>query len=108
MIKPDVDIWKNATSKRGKGKRNDILTILNNIELGVFEGFSYHYSDKPSQSEESITDRTKLRRQRLNEIAKKEKEMSFDLFKKYLVMRVQAICTKLWMRQKTRKKTRHK
>lgn len=83
MIKPDVDILKNATSKRGKGERNDILTILNNIELGLFEGFSYHYSDKPSQAEESITDRTKLRRQKLNEIAKKEKEMSFDFFKKY-------------------------
>ena len=83
MIKPDVDILKNATSKRGKGERNDILTILYNIELGLFEGFSYHYSDKPSQAEESITDRTKLRRQKLNEIAKKEKEMSFDFFKKY-------------------------
>ena len=83
MIKPDVDILKNATSKRGKGERNDILTILNNIELGLFEGFSYHYSDKPPQAEESITDRTKLRRQKLNEIAKKEKEMSFDFFKKY-------------------------
>ena len=55
LIKPDVDVLEKATGKRGKGERNNILTILKNIELSLFEGVYYHCSDKPSESEDSIT-----------------------------------------------------
>ena len=79
LIKPDVDILEKATGKMGKGERNNILTIFKNIESSLFEGVYYHCSDKPSESGETITERTKEDK----EIAKKEKKMSFELFKKY-------------------------
>ena len=55
LIKPDVDVLGKATGKRGKGERNNILTILKNIELSLFEGVYYHCSDKPSEAEDSTT-----------------------------------------------------
>ena len=81
LIKPDVDASKN----RGKGKRNNILTILNNTETNDFDGVHSHYSNKPSEpeSEEIIATRIKLRRQRLNEITKKEKKISSELFERH-------------------------
>ena len=68
MIKRDVDKLEKSKS-RGKNKRNNILTILNNIETSVFDGVYLYYSDKPSEpeSEESIEKRLQLRKQRLNE-----------------------------------------
>ena len=42
-----------------------------------------NYSNKPSESEESITERAKLRRQRSDEVAKKEKMIDPTLFKEY-------------------------
>ena len=49
----------------------------------IFTGVYLDYSDKPSESKESIAERTKLRRQRLNEIAQKEKMISSKLFEEY-------------------------
>ena len=37
LIKPDVDMLVKSTG-RGKNKRINILNILNNIELSVFDG----------------------------------------------------------------------
>ena len=85
LIKPDVDMLNNAL-RRSKGKRNNILVILDNIKSSFFEVFYFHYQDKSSETEESIAERTKLRRQRSDEIAKKEKKISLKLFERYLVI----------------------
>ena len=62
------------TKGRGKNKRNNILNDLNNIESSVFKGLYFPYIDESLESEESIAQRTKLRRQRLDKIAKKKKD----------------------------------
>ena len=82
MIKPDVDALK-QTKGKDKNKRNNTLNILNNIKSSLFEGFYFHYKDKSLEAEENIAERTKLRRQRLAEIAKKEKKISLELIKNY-------------------------
>ena len=56
LIKLDVDTLKKSTS-RSKDKRNNILTILNNIKMCVFDNFYFIPTDKPSESEESIAER---------------------------------------------------
>ena len=70
LIKPDVDALQ-QTKGKGKNKRNNILNILNNTESSLFEGLYLHHSDDKSEpeTEESIAERTKLRRQRSNKIA---------------------------------------
>ena len=82
LIKPYIDALK-QTEGKGKNKRNNILNILNNIESSFFEGLSFHYKDKSLETEENIAEKTKLRRRRLDEIAKKEKKVSLELFKTY-------------------------
>ena len=77
MITPDITALEKAEGK-SKDRRNNILNILNNLE-SVFTGVYLNYSDKPSKSEESITERTKLRRQTSYEIAKKEKMIDPEL-----------------------------
>ena len=49
----------------------------------VFTGFYLNYSDKSSKSEESIAERTKLIRQRSDEIAEKENMIDPELFREY-------------------------
>ena len=51
----------------------------------VFTGFYLNCSDKPSESEseESIAETIKLRRQRSDEMAKKEKMIDLKLFREY-------------------------
>ena len=100
LIKPDVDMLNNAL-RRSKGKRNNILVILDNIKSSFFEVFYFHYQDKSSETEESIAERTKLRRQRSDEIAKKEKKISLKLFERYFV-----ICPRLWMTQRISEENR--
>ena len=82
LIKPDVDTLKKALSI-GKNRRNNILAILDNIKSSLFDNVYLHYQDKSSETEESIAKRTKLRRQRSDEIAKNEKKISLELFKRY-------------------------
>ena len=82
LIKPDVHTLNNALS-RGRNRRNNILAILDNIKSSLFDNVYFHYQDKSSETEGSIAQRTKLRRQRSDEIAKKEKKVSLDLFKRY-------------------------
>lgn len=61
----------------------NISTILNNIKSSLFEDVQFHYTDKSSKSEKNIAKRTKLRKQGLDEIAKKEEKISFELFEKH-------------------------
>ena len=78
---PDITRLKNPKSK-GRNKRHKILEVLENLE-SVFTGTYLHYKDVPSESEESIAERTKLRRQRSDEIANKEKMIDLKLFREY-------------------------
>ena len=71
LIAPDKTELENAKGK-GKNKTYKILEVLRNLKL-VFTGAYLHYKDVPSESEESIVERAELRRQRSDEIAKKEK-----------------------------------
>ena len=61
--------WKN---QKVIGLKNNILDILDNVG-SIFIGVYLHYKDVPSKSEESIAERTKLRRKRSDEIPNKEK-----------------------------------
>ena len=57
---------------RGKNKKSNILSVLSNIESSLFDGVYLNYFDKQSESEESIAERAKLRRQRHSEITEKK------------------------------------
>ena len=81
LMKPDFDALKNA-SDTCKNKRKNILNVLDNIELSVFDGTYFHQRNQSLESEESIAERTKLRRQRFDEIAEKEKNINNELLKK--------------------------
>ena len=84
LIKPDVDALE-QTKGKGKNGRNNNLNIINNIESSIFEGVYLYYSDDKSEleKEESIAERTKLRRQIWDEICKREEKISLELFEKY-------------------------
>ena len=72
LIIPDIATLEKPKSK-SKGRRNNILSVLKNLE-SVFTGVYLDYSDKPSESEseQCIAERTKLRRHRSDEIAKRK------------------------------------
>ena len=84
LIKPDVDALE-QTKGKGKNERKNNLNIINNIESSIFEGVYLYYSDDKSEleKEESIAERTKLRRQIWDEICKREEKISLELFEKY-------------------------
>ena len=82
LIKAEVDKLNNALI-RGRNRINNILAILGNTKSSLFDNVYFHYQDKPLETEESIAERPKLRRQRSDEIAKKEKKISPELFKTY-------------------------
>ena len=81
LIAPDITKLENMKGK-GKNKRHKILEVLENLK-SVFTGTYLHYKDVPSELEESIAERTKLRRQRSDEIANKEKMIDLKLFREY-------------------------
>ena len=62
LITPEITELEN-TKERGKNKRHNILAVLKILE-SVFTGVCLHYKNEPSESEQSIVERTKLRRQR--------------------------------------------
>ena len=66
LITPDIIELKNTKGK-GKKKRENILNVLGNLEPIYNSGY-LHYKNKSSESEleseESIAEKTKLRRQR--------------------------------------------
>ena len=84
LIKPKVDKLTSAKG-RGQDKRDNILNILENIELSIFDGYYYHCFDnlKPKTTEKSIAERAKLRRRRLNMDEGKEKNINNELFSYY-------------------------
>ena len=81
LITLDITALEKSKSN-GKDRRNNILNVLRNLEL-VFAGVYLNHSDKPSESEESIAERTRLRRQRSDETAKKENMIDPELFREY-------------------------
>ena len=81
LITPDI-IELEKTKGKGKGKKYHVLNVLKTLE-SVFTGVYLHYYDKPSESEKSTAEKTKLRRQRSDEIANKEKMINPEFLKKY-------------------------
>ena len=82
LIIPDINALEKSKGKT-KDKTENISNVLKSLEL-VFTAFFLHRDNAPKpESEESIVERTKLRRQRSDEIAKKEKAISPELFKRY-------------------------
>ena len=61
----------------------------------IFTGTYLHYKDVPSESEESIAERTRLRTQRSDEIANKEKMINSKLFGEYFEYLSQVTCAKI-------------
>ena len=82
LIAPDITELENAKGK-GKNERHKILEVLENLK-SVFTGVYLHCKDVPSESEESIVEREKLRRQRPDEIANRDKMIDPKLFREYL------------------------
>ena len=79
---------------RGKDKRNNILNILDNIKSIIFEGRYFHYdSSKSKTTEKSISERRKLRRQRLDMVKEKEKNIKMNFLVITLTIQPQAICS---------------
>ena len=81
LITPDITALEKSKSK-GKNRKNNILNVLKNLK-SVFTGVYFYYKDVPSESEETIVERTKLRRQKSDEIANKEKMINPKLFREY-------------------------
>ena len=73
MIEPKVIELTRAKSSRDKNNTLNILNIYSNIESSIFKDVYFHYINKPKITEESIAERTKLRKQRLDLIEKKKK-----------------------------------
>ena len=80
LIRPEISALKKSKNKR-KDRTNNILNLSSKLE-SAFTGVYVHYDDKPT-SGESIAERTIQRRQRSDEIAKKEKTISPELFKRF-------------------------
>ena len=61
-----------------------MLNILNNLG-SILTGAYLHYKDVPKEtmSERSIPERTKLRREGLDKIKRKEQNINNELLKKY-------------------------
>ena len=71
LIIPDIAALEKSKSK-SKDRRENILNTLKNLE-SVFTGVYFHHDNVPKpESEESIVERTKLRRQRSDETLKKK------------------------------------
>ena len=81
LITPDITALEKSKGK-GRDRRNNILNALKNLESD-FTGVYLNYFGKPSELEKSMAERTKLRRQRSNEIAKKENLIDRELFREY-------------------------
>ena len=81
LITLDITVLE-KTKGKGKDRTNNILNVLINLQ-SAFTGVYFNWSNKPSESGESIAKRTKLRRQRSDESAKKEKMIDPKLFREY-------------------------
>ena len=81
LIAPDITALEKSKSK-GKDRRDNILSVLKDLK-SVFTGFYLNYFNKPSESEYIIAERTKLRRQRFDQIAEIEKMIDPEFFTEY-------------------------
>ena len=63
LITPDINVLETSKSK-GKDSRNNILNVLKNLE-SVFISVDLNYSEKPSESEESIAERKKIKKTKI-------------------------------------------
>ena len=63
--------------------RNTIVSLFRNSFIMPLHYQSTVKLKQESKPEESVGERTKLRKQRLNEIATNEKKISLELFRKY-------------------------
>ena len=73
LIEPRVIELTRAKNNRSK-KRLNILIIYNNVKSSIFKDLYFHYFDKPKITEESIAERIKLRKQKLDIIDRKKKK----------------------------------
>ena len=94
LIQKDIDTLKREKSNRLE--KYNILDIFNNVG-SIFTGAYLHYKDVPKETmfERSIEERIKSRRGRLDEIKRKEQNITMNCLKNtLLIIRVQVICTK--------------
>ena len=82
LIQKDIDTLEREKSNRSE--KYNILNILNNVG-SIFTGVYLHYKNVPKETmfERSIAERIKLRRERLDEIKRKEQNINNELFKEY-------------------------
>ena len=76
-IEPRVIELTRAKNNRSK-KRLNILIIYNNVKSSIFKDLYFHYFDKPKITEESIAERIKLRKQKLDIIDRKKKKQTMN------------------------------
>ena len=82
LIQRDIDPIERE--KSNNIKKNNILKILENINA-IFTGTYLHYRKlfKETKFEKSISDRIKLRKERLHIINKNKENISNELFEEY-------------------------
>ena len=83
MIIPEITVLKKAKGKN-KNKRHNILNILENAGA-IFTGSYINYKDVPKETmfEGRIAERIESRKERLDEIKRKEHNINNKLFKEY-------------------------
>ena len=82
LIQKDIDALERE--KSDEIEKYNILDILNNVG-SIFTGAYFHYKNVPQETTfaRTITERTKLRRERSDEIERKERNINNELFKAY-------------------------
>ena len=82
LIQKDIDALERE--KSDEIEKYNILDILNNVG-SIFTGAYFHYKNVPKETTfaRTITERTKLRRERSDEIERKERNINNELFKAY-------------------------
>ena len=92
LIQKEIDA---LTKEKSNGTRKH--NILNNLEnVGtIFTALYLHYKDvsKETLLERNIAERIKLRKERFDEIKRKEKKINKGLHT-LLIIKAQAVCTK--------------
>ena len=82
LIQKDIDALERE--KSDEIEKYNILDILNNVG-SIFTGAYFHYKNVPKETTfaRTIAERTKLRRERSDEIERKEQNINNELFKAY-------------------------
>ena len=83
LIQKDIDTLRRE--KSNNIKKHNILDILNNVGT-ILIGVYLHYGEVPEETmfERTIAVRSKLRKEKIAEIEKEEKNINNLLFKEYL------------------------